>query len=179
MHVQPPKSNHFTISYRSFKNFDEAKFTEDLQSVPWDTIKLFDDTDDIMEACLDLFLQVEDKHVPIQQHRVKHKNQPQWMTTEILDAIKCRDRHKSLGNDKEYKFWRNKVMKLINNSKKLQYQTFNDNNKDSPGSIYKIFQEVGAGKGLLRQPVVTSLKIGESLIEDSTEMTNEFNNFFL
>ena len=179
MHVQPPKSNHFTIFYRSFKNFDEAKFTEDLQSVPWDTIKLFDDTDDIMEAWLDLFLQVVDKHVPIKQHRVKHKNQPQWMTTEILDAIKCRDRHKSLGNDKEYKFWRNKVIKLINNSKKLQYQTFIDNNKDSPGSIYKIFQEVGAGKGQHRQPVVTSLKIGESLIEDSTEMANEFNNFFV
>ena len=179
MHVQPPKSNHFTIFYRSFKNFDEAKFTEDLQSVPWDTIKLFDDTDDIMEAWLDLFLQVVDKHVPIKQHRVKHKNQPQWMTTEILDAIKCRDRHKSLGNDKEYKFWRNKVIKLINNSKKLQYQTFIDNNKDSPGSIYKIFQEVGAGKGQHRQPVVTSLKTGESLIEDSTEMANEFNNFFV
>ena len=55
MHVQPPKTNHYTISYRSFKNFDEAKFIEDLQSVPWDTIKLFEDTDDVMEAWLDLF----------------------------------------------------------------------------------------------------------------------------
>ena len=50
MHVQPPKMNHYTISYRNFKNFDEAKFVEDLQSVPWDTIKLFDDIDDILEA---------------------------------------------------------------------------------------------------------------------------------
>ena len=48
MHVQPPKTDHYTISYRSFKNFNEDKFTEDLQSVPWDTIKIFDDTDDIM-----------------------------------------------------------------------------------------------------------------------------------
>ena len=179
MHVQPPKSSHFTISYRSFKNFDEAKFIEDLQTVPWDTIKLFDDTDDIMEAWLDLFLQVVDKHVPIKQHRVKHKNQPQWMTPEILDAMKCRDKHKSLGNDNEYKIWRNKVIELINNSKKAQYQTFIDSNKDNPGSIYKIFQEVGAGKGLHRKTSVTSVKIGESLIEDSTEMANEFNNFFV
>ena len=62
MHNKPPKINHYTISYRSFKNFNEAKFIEELQSVPWDTIKLFDDTDDILEAWSDLFLQVVDNH---------------------------------------------------------------------------------------------------------------------
>ena len=37
---------------------------------------------------------------------------------DILDAIKSRDRHKSLGNDSEYKYWQNKVTKLIKESKK-------------------------------------------------------------
>ena len=57
MHVQPPKTDHYTISYRSFKKINEGKFTDDLQSVSWDTIKIFDDTDDVMKAWLDLFLQ--------------------------------------------------------------------------------------------------------------------------
>ena len=179
MHVQPPKLKHFTISYRSFKNFNETKFIEDLQSVPWDTIKLFEDTDDIMDAWLDLFLQVVDSHVPIKQHRVKHKNQPQWMSPEILEAMKFRDRHKALGNENEYKIWRNKVIKLIQNSKKAQYQTFIDNNKSDPGSIYKIFREVGAGKGIQKQSTLTSVKVDNTLIENSTEMANEFNNFFV
>ena len=179
MHVQPPKTNHYTISYRSFKNFDEAAFIEDLQFVPWDTVKLFEDTDDVMEAWLDLFSQVVDKHVPIKQHRVKHKTQPQWMSPEILDAMKCRDRHKAVGNEDEYKIWRNKVLKLNQNAKKLQYQTFINNNKGNPSSIYKIFQEVGAGKGKHRQSNVTSVKVGDTLIDDSTEMANEFNNFFV
>ena len=179
MHVQPPKTNHNTISYRSFKTFDETKFIEDLQSVPWDTIKLFDDTDDVMEAWLDLFLQVVDKHVPIRQHRVKHKNQPQWMSPEILEAIKLRDRQKSLGNENEYKILRNKVIKLIHNSKKTQYQTFIDNNKGNPGSIYKIFQEVGAGKGQHKRSTISSVKAGDTHIDDPTEMANEFNNFFV
>ena len=87
MHVQPPKTNHYIISYRSLKKNDKTIFIEDLQSVPWDIMKSFDDTDDIMEAWLDLFLQVVDKHVPIKQHRVKHKNQPHWTTLEILDAM--------------------------------------------------------------------------------------------
>ena len=179
MHVQPPKTNHYTISYRSFKDFNEAKFIEDLQSVPWDTIKLFDDTDDILEAWLDLFLQVVDNHVPIKQHRVKHKTQPQWLSPEILDAIKCRDRHKSLGNDHDYKAWRNKVTKLIQNAKKAQYQTFIEKNKENPSSIYKIFQEVGAGKGPHKQSTIDSLNSGHTRIEDSLEMANEFNDFFV
>ena len=50
MHVQPLKRKHFTISYRSFKDFDETKFANDLLSAPWDTIKPFDDKDDVLEA---------------------------------------------------------------------------------------------------------------------------------
>ena len=179
MHVQPPKTDHYTISYRSFKNFNEDKFTEDLQSVPWDTIKIFDDTDDIMEAWLDLFLQVVDKHIPIKQHRVKQKNQPQWLSPEILDAMKCRDRHKSIGNEDEYKLWRNKTIKMIQKAKRVQYQTFLDNNKNNPSSIFKIFQEVGAGKGLRKQSTIGSVKVGDTFIEDSTGIANEFNDFFV
>ena len=152
----------------------------DLQSVPQDTIKLFDDTDDIMDAWLDLFLQVVDEHVPIKQHKGKHKNQPQWMSPEILEAVKCRDRQKSLGNENEYKILRNQVIKLIHYSKKTQYQTFSDKNKGNPESIYKIFQEIGAGKGQHKQSTIASVKVEDThTIDDSTGMANEFNNFFV
>ena len=114
MHIQPPKRNHYTVSFRSFKDFNVANFSADLQSVLWDTIKLSEDTDEILEAWSDLFLQVVDKHVPMKQHRVKHKNQPQWFTPEILDAIKSCNRHKSLGNSDHYLYLRNKVTKYVN-----------------------------------------------------------------
>ena len=32
------KNTHYTISYRSFKNFDENKFIDELKSTPWDII---------------------------------------------------------------------------------------------------------------------------------------------
>lgn len=177
MHVQSPKRNHYTIFYRSFKDVNVAYFSADLQSVPWDTIKLFEDTDDILEAWSDLFLQVVDKHMPVKQHRVKYKNQPQWFTPKILEAIKSRDRHKSLGNTDHYKYWRNKVTKLISKYKKDQYQTYIENNKDNPSSIYKIFQEVGAGKGPHRQSVIESINNGDSQTEDPTQIANVFNEF--
>ncbi|MCU7800728.1 MAG: hypothetical protein KZQ70_11410 [gamma proteobacterium symbiont of Lucinoma myriamae] len=174
-----PKTKHFTISYRSFKNFDETKFIGELQSVPWDIIHMFDDTDDMLDAWTDLFLEVVDNNVPIRQHRVKHKNQPRWLTHEILDAIKVRDRHKALGLENDYKIWRNKVTHLIRQSKKEKYETYIDQNKQKPGSIYQIFQEVGAGKGQKRQTNIGLLKNGDSHIEDPHEIANTFNDFFV
>ena len=93
--------------------------------------------------------------------------------------MKCRDRHKSIGNDDDYKFWRNKVIKMIQNAKKVQYQTFIENNKDNPSSIYKIFKEFGAGKCSKRQSIIGSVKVGDTLTEDFTGIANEFNDFFV
>ena len=124
MHAQPAKRAHYTISYRSFKNFDENKFYADLQAVPWDLIHLFDDTDDVLDVWNNLFLEVVDRNIPIRQHRVKHKNQPQWLTPDISDAIKYRDRHKPLGNDTQYKYWRNKVTNLIRKAKQEKYEMY-------------------------------------------------------
>ena len=45
-----PKLSHHTISYRSYKHFDEQNFISDLQSAPWDIIKIFDDTNDIVDT---------------------------------------------------------------------------------------------------------------------------------
>ena len=140
---------------------------------------MFDDTDDILEAWTDLFLQVVDKNIPVKQHRVKCKTQPEWLTPDILDAMKTRDRHKSLGNDIEYKWWRNKVNKLIKESKKNQYQSFIENNKNKPGSIYKLFQDVGAGKGCRKKTNISSINNNGIHIEDPTDMANTFNNFFV
>ena len=62
----------------------------------------------------------------------------------------------------------------------MQYQTYIENNKDNPGSIYKLFQEVGAGKGCKKPPNITSIiNNNGSVIEDPTEIANAFNNFFV
>lgn len=174
-----PKTKHHTITYRSFKNFDENKFINELKSAPWDAVHIFEHPDDILEAWTDLFLEIVDNNVPLKQHRVKHKNQPKWLTPEILDAIKTRDRHKALGNENDYKIWRNKVTHLIRKSKKEKYETFIDENKNKPGSIFKIYQEVGAGKGQKRQTNIGPIKNGDLHIEDPSDIANTFNNFFV
>ena len=80
------KNSHFTITYRSFKNVNEDEFCNDLQSIPWDIIKMFDDTNDAVETWSSLFLEVVNvnKHLPLKQHCVKRKQQPKWIIGEIF-----------------------------------------------------------------------------------------------
>ena len=68
-HVSPDKHNkHQTVTYRSFKNFDESCFLNDLLN--------FDTINDIVSVWTVLFKEVLDNHVPIKSHRIKRKYQP-------------------------------------------------------------------------------------------------------
>ena len=110
---------------------------------------------------------------------INNIKQPDWIAPEILDAIKTRDIHRPLGNTVDYTFWRNKVISYIKRAKRDQYQSSIENNKGKHGSIYKIFQEVGAGKGLRKQSTIGSIKSEDSHTEDPKEIANAFNEFFL
>ena len=59
-----PKSQHYSISYRSFKNFSEENFINYLRIIPWDTVKIFDDPNDALDTWTDLFLNVVDIYIP-------------------------------------------------------------------------------------------------------------------
>ena len=50
-----PKLTHHTISYRSYKHFHEQEFISDLQSAPWYIIKLFEDTNDVVDTWSSMF----------------------------------------------------------------------------------------------------------------------------
>ena len=66
-HVLPDKNDeHQTITYRSFKHFDESCFLNELSTVPREIIENFET----------LFTEILDKHAPIKNHRIKRNYQP-------------------------------------------------------------------------------------------------------
>ena len=93
--------------------------------MPWEIIESFDDVDDIVSAWMTLFTETLDKHAPIKSHRIKRKYQPDWITPEILDLIKDRNKSKLNGNMEGYKILRNKVSAMIDIAKKETYQCKN------------------------------------------------------
>ena len=172
-----PKSSHNTITYRSYKNFDEQKFLSELQSIPWDVIKVFEDVNDILDAWSSMFMEIVNRHLPLKKHRVRYTQQPKWLTSDIIEAIRTRDRYKSLNDEAQYKIWRNRVVNLIKKSKKTQYRAIIDENNNNPGSIWKLFKEISINKK--SNATISSLKVDGKEIDDNFEIVNEFNKFFI
>ena len=68
------KSNtHQTITYRSFKNFDENNFINDMHGVPWETIEYFNEINEIVEVWNNMVLESVNKHAPLKSHCIKRK----------------------------------------------------------------------------------------------------------
>ena len=139
------KNSHQIITYRSFRNFEENRFLNDLYSVPWEIIEQFDNLDDIVSSWNALLLEVLDRHVPIRHHRIKKKYQPDWLTPEIMDLMKERNKCKINGNMDDHRYLRNKVSKHIEMAKKNTYQSKIEGRSD-PKTIWKIFKELGANR---------------------------------
>ena len=69
---------------------------------------------------------------------------------------------------------------MIRKAKQEKYQTYIETNKGKPGSIYKLFQEVGAGKGCRKQSEIGSVNTEEgSYTKEPSEIANMFNDFFV
>ena len=92
-----------TITYRSLKNFEVNRFLNDLNFVPWIIIEQFDEVDDMVSIWSTLLLEVLDRHAPIKSHRIKKKYQPDWLTPEIMDLMKERNKCKINGHMDAYK----------------------------------------------------------------------------
>ena len=56
------------------KNFDNQKFVEDLQDQHWEYVYFFaDDPNTMWETWKKLFLEVLDKHAPLQHKKIRSK----------------------------------------------------------------------------------------------------------
>ena len=145
---------------------------------PHGTLLKFDDVNDVVETWSSLFCDIVDKHLPLRQHRVKCKQQPKWLTADIIDSIKTRDRFKSLNNQEQYKIWRNKVSKMIKASKKRQYSEIINENVNNPSSVWKLFKELRASKRNIGTSIY-SVKINDKTIDNPAEISYKFNKFFV
>lgn len=84
------------------------EFIDNLKSAPWDVTKVFDDSDEILDTWSTVYLDNVDKHLPLRKHRVRNNQKPKWLTPDIIDAMKTRDRYKSINNQVQYKIWATK-----------------------------------------------------------------------
>jgi hypothetical protein len=81
------------VEVRNMKRFNHNSFREDLLAQPWEQIVLESYTDSMWALWKKLFLEVLDKHAPVQRIR-KRKSGVPWLTGEIKKIIFERDKLK-------------------------------------------------------------------------------------
>lgn len=121
------------------KNFDGQKIVEDLLSQHWEYVYFFADNPDAMwEIWKELFLDILNRHAPIQQKKVRSNKVP-WITSEIKKLINKRDKFKRKAIVKNleadwvvYKQTRNKVNIEIRKAKNDYYSNRIAGQKHNP-----------------------------------------------
>jgi hypothetical protein len=110
------------------KKFSEENFLHDLGTQSWEHVYFFADNPSTKwEIWKDLFLQVLDKHVPLQSKKIKSKRSP-WISSDIKHLMTARDNLKrkaiitKLETDwEDYKKARNETNTLLRQAKRDYY----------------------------------------------------------
>ena len=139
------KKKHTTITYRSFKNFDEEKFQQDLQNAPFYMVYNHTCPDQAMACWIDIYQEVLNQNAPLRTKRVKHDSLPPWLTIDIRSAMALRDKLKKEKKFDEYKKQRNLVKYLVRAAKKSYFNKMIENNKDT-ASLWRALNSVTKGK---------------------------------
>lgn len=137
------KHCHTTVTYRSFKRFNEANFLNDLRNTPFDLVYQETDPDSALLLWYNLFNPVLDKHAPLRQRRVK-KEKPPWLNKELIDAMEIRDRLKKNKRSDEYKKHRTRVKNLVVKAKKAVYKKMISKGEDT-SSLWRAVNMVTRG----------------------------------
>ena len=173
--------NPTSVEFRSFKNFDQERFLDELRTMSWHVIKDIRNVDLAWKTWEHLLFKVVNKHIPLCHKRIR-KNACPWITDDIVHLMKQRDHaHKVaiLTKDDElwstYKTLKNKVTHLIRKSKKEYHCNFIEENQGNSRNIWKCLKRVIPKSSKISPH---SLEIDGAHISDPPEVANAFNNFF-
>ena len=130
-----------TIQYRSFKHFNQGDILQDLNSAPFPAVVSVSDPTKALSAWYEAFLPVIEKHPPLRRKRVKHPTLPQWLSTDIIKAMKTRNKFKQEKKFEDYKKQRNKVTNQVRAAKRAYFEKLINHNKDT-SSLWHAMNEI-------------------------------------
>ena len=179
---KPVKGAHKTIKFRSYKNFDEKSFLDDLFNVPWINVMKCDNVDDALQLWQCMFNGVINKHIPKKIKRVRAAPSP-WLNNDIFKHMSKRDylhRKAIRSNDTSdwnaYKLYRNKVTTMIRKSKETYFKVaINDCFGDS-GKLWKTLKDVLPKKTSVNP---SCLNVNGKILESEDDISNGFNKHFV
>ena len=149
----------------------------------WEYIYFYaEDPNAMWEIWKSIFLEVLDKHAPIQHKKLRSKKVP-WITSSIKELINKRDRlkRKAIFTNLEqdwlnYKTSRNEVNIKLRNAKRNYYSTQITGHKHDPKRAWKSINNL---LGRQNKPtVVNELNLNESNLTTPKDIAEGFNDYF-
>ena len=163
------------ITYRSYKHFHRDNLRYDLLQIPWSEVVNQDNVDDALNAWMTTFLDVCDNHAPVKRRKVKRKQQPVWISGEIVAAMQVRDKHKYHGRWEHYRIWRNHVTSMIDNAKVATYKHAIESNTNDSKQMWAHLRVLCPRD---KAPTPLIIKDGELEITTPLGIANTFNECF-
>ena len=149
------QKNEKKVVRRTFQNFSNEKFREDISRVPWDDVINNNDNVNLsLNKFIKKFENILDKHAPFKnltKKEIFNLNRT-WVTKGLSKAITTKNKiHKKFLKAKdptlknrlhnEFKRRRNIISNLLKKSKQNHYTKFFDNNLDNLKNTWKGIKE--------------------------------------
>ena len=153
------------ITTRSFKNFDQDAFQNDIAKAPWSVVDVFDDVDDKLNAFHLIFNQILDHHAPIKDIKLRSRPNP-YVNEEIRSLMQTRDHWQKLArktNDalawSGYKFFEREVKRELRIAEREHLEEQIRNNPRDTMSIWKTIRSCIPKKSVDRKTYVKDDKL--------------------
>ncbi len=179
--LKVPPQRPTKIQYRSYKNFDELKFTQDVSCIPFHVCEIFDDVHDQYWFASELYSDVINEHAPIKKRVIRTEQIP-YMHSELRKEMYKRNMYKNLSfkfrtqhlRDR-YTRQRNKVTQMRRDAIK-SYFISKCSHEVSPKEFWNFIKPFLSSKSKSRENII--LNEGGTIVTDNTEICNIFNEFF-
>jgi len=141
------KSKPKICKVRSFKHFNDASFIDEISHMPWSSVGVLDDPNEMWSMWSKMLMQAIDKHAPVKNRRVGSKRREPWITNGLIEQMRRRDllkRQANNSNDHEvwnnYKKERNLTNKAVKHAKRGYFVQNMD--KSNPRKTWQLINSI-------------------------------------
>ena len=181
--IQCPKFSPHMITYRSYKNFDDEKFVEDLYNAPFHVSKMFDDVDDMMWFHNQLLSDIIETHAPSKKKLIKRKQVP-YMNGLLRKAINVKAmlrrkfiKFKTQSSWSRYKTQRNQVSALKRTSMKKYFEERCSKSRNV-SDFWKTITPFMSDKNAMSGCMIT-LYEDDKVVTNQENVANILNDYFI
>ena len=173
----------FKISYRSYKDFNENAFKDDVNQIPYHICELFDDVSDQYWSFNVMYQEVLNQHAPVKVRTVKGDKIP-YMHSDLMKQMYKRNmlknkylKHKSNYTWHEYRKQRNIATKLRRKAIRSYFLRKCDN-VSSPRDFWQCVKPFFSDKCKGNDASII-LKHDHKIVSEPKAVSNILNDFFV